>query len=184
MQFSAVLPEIISEQLKQQYFVFENALPLFHELTNAHSIKPSVRIADGIDGVKNLYKDLLTEKKEILSMIGSEITNPLLLDFINNQFTTQRVSKKISQRILSTDLKDKARLYSEDKKLLRKKIKINQSDLTLVCGIHIYGTTKIMINLFHKTEMVAMIIESPLFHATITSLFEYIRKMNIKSIKK
>jgi hypothetical protein len=91
---------------------FENALPLFHELTSSYSIKPTIRIVDGREGVKNMYRDLLTEKKEILSYIGSEIQDTELLDFINHQFTQQRVVKKIKQRILSTDLKDKKRIYS------------------------------------------------------------------------
>lgn len=131
-----------------------------------------------------MYRDLLTQEKEILSLLGSEIEDKELLHFINHQFVSQRVSKKIKQRIISTDLKDKKRTYTIDKKLLREKIKINNKDLSLLCGIHIYGIDKIMINLFHKSDMVAMIIESKLFHQTIKSLFEYIRETNITFLKK
>lgn len=131
-----------------------------------------------------MYRDLLTEKKEILSLIGSEIANEELLSFINQQFSRQRIAKKIHQRILSTDLRDKKRTYVADKKQYREKIKINNKDLTLACGIHIYAGDKIMINLFHKSDMVALIIESKLFHQTLKSLFEYIWKINIHAIKK
>jgi sugar-specific transcriptional regulator TrmB len=184
VQFAATLPEILAEQLKQKHATFENALPLFHELINSYSIRPAVRIADGLEWVKNIYRDLLTEKKEILSFIGSEIQDAELLNFINHQFITQRVCKKIKQRILSTDLKDQKRAYKIDKKFLREKIKINSKDLSLVCGIHIYATDKIMINLFQKSDMVAMIIESKLLYQTLKSLFEYIRKINITFLKK
>ncbi len=183
-RFTATLPEILAEQLKQKYMTFENALPLFHGIANSYSIRPTVRIADGIEWVKNIYRDLLTEKKEILSYIGSEIQDTELLNFINHRFTRQRVAKKIRQRLLSTDLKDRKRLYKWDKKLLKEKIKINNTDLSLLCGIHIYATNKIMINLFQKSDMVAMIIESKLLHQTLKSLFEYIWNINFSLIKK
>ncbi|MEI7563061.1 MAG: hypothetical protein WCJ39_05255 [bacterium] len=41
-----------------------------------------------------------------------------------------------------------------------------------------------MINLFQKSDMVAMIIESKLLYQTVKSLFEYIRKINSTFLKK
>ena len=65
--FVAAEPEEIIKLLKEKEEAFISILPQLHALNNLIVKKPRIRFYEGEDGIINVYKDCLRDKKEILA---------------------------------------------------------------------------------------------------------------------
>jgi len=57
--YTALNPEILIEQERTRYKQLEDSLPDFLSLMNPHAKKPKVTFYEGLDGLKNLVRELV-----------------------------------------------------------------------------------------------------------------------------
>ncbi|MBP6868625.1 MAG: hypothetical protein KBC16_00745 [Candidatus Pacebacteria bacterium] len=133
---------------------------------------PGVRIIPGIEGIQELYQDILQEGKPV-SLLRSvrDDDTPELLELVLEQIKKQ-VKRGITARILSplpTDISLPA-LYERDKERLTARKTIDRERFTLPAQIIMYGD-KTGITAYQETHMTT-IIENTAITATFRAVFE------------
>lgn len=137
--------------------------------------KPSIRFYEGIDGIKQIYDDILAVGegfcfvRNAYEPVYQEKILPIVEDFIK-----KRVAKKIKTTALAPiDIypseSDRSKTVDLDKKRLMDRTWVDSALYDMPVEINIYGN-KIALISFAK-ELVGMIIESPQISQALRQLF-------------
>ncbi|MFA5986565.1 MAG: helix-turn-helix domain-containing protein [Parcubacteria group bacterium] len=163
-------PHSIGQDLREKESLFQKTLPELLSIANLLEKKPVIKYFEGINGIKEAYKDHL--KQGDYEMLGwwSESYNIFGDDFFYDYYMPERLKKKIWLRAIVPNSPYGQKHVKEDQKFLRK-IKLADLDPTFAeLDIHLYGNNKISINSF--TEKFALIIESKALYNTLKNIFE------------
>lgn len=136
--------------------------------------KTKVSYYEGVEGMKEVYKDTLKYKEELLGFGSEDVVNILGDDWAKNYLAT-RVKNKIPVRAIFTRSKWVVEEFvPKDKEQLRVTKLVEKSELPFSIEIDIYGDSKIFI--LSSKEMMATIIESKEIHDAMKSIFELLWK--------
>lgn len=163
-------PRSIGEDLKEKEKLFQKTLPELLSIANLMEKKPIIKYFEGLNGIKEAYKDHL--KQQDYEMLGwwSESYNILGDDFFYDYYMPERLKKKIWLRAIVPNGPYGQKHLVEDQKFLRK-IRLADLDPTFAeLDIHLYQNSKVSINSFQ--EKFALIIESKALYNTLKNIFE------------
>jgi len=171
--FSVLNPEILFKRWEEQYQKMKSVLPELLALTDKLGDKPKIQFFEGLEGVKNMYGDLLTSTTEpIHAFLGLEIINKKLLEYLYKEFLPQRIRLGIKAKVISYMGEKNKEYKSIDKKALKETRLIKDDDF----AIHNEINNKVAIAMFSDEEMSAVIIHSKKFHDTLLNIFNLIWK--------
>ena len=159
--FVAAEPEEIIKLLKEKEEVFISILPQLHALNNLIVKKPRIRFYEGEEGIINVYKDCLRDKKEILAWgyISDMHQSEKIKNYINKEFLEQRIRYNILGKLITPD-SQLAKVYKKhDKEQLRQTKLVSQKKYPFNNEILIYGN-KVAFLSFGFNEYLGIIIES------------------------
>ena len=140
--------------------------------------KPEIRFYEGLEGIREVYRDTLHyPDKEICMWCSESYATDFDEDFLLNFYVPARKNKKISVRVMWPDLQIFRDLAKNDINHLRKS-KLFPSNLFKI-GIEmcVYGKNKI--NIISYKEQFAVILESQVIHDSFKSIFETMWISNI-----
>jgi len=134
----------------------KNILPSLKSRYNLVTEKPAIRYFEGSEGLKEIYRDTLREKKDILvfrSIYDDENFNK----YLNKYYVPKRAKLGIKTKIISPSIPSREKL-AEDKKLLKKRKFIPKEKLSLPTEIDVYGDKVAFIS--HKRKLIGLIVEN------------------------
>lgn len=169
--FFAEDPRLIEKQMEERLKKFENILPELLSISNLIDKKPKIRYFEGIEGIKEVFRDTLNfPKQETLAWISMDAVKYFDMDWVLKTYVPQRVEKRIWQRAIapSQEYIKKVKLY--DQKQLRQMKLISSKEFPFEVEINLYGDRNVGIMSFE--EKVGIIIESKKIYATLKSFFE------------
>ena len=168
--------EIASTRKKAAANALENLDSIFPALTSAYNLllgKPNVQFYDGVDGLKQVYDDILKVGKDIL-IISSPLgkTDPNILSFIRVQIEKQAKAgihtRALTPRSQETVTEERAK---EDKdNLIERKI-VSSEKFPVPAQIIIYGE-KVAITNFRE-NIITVVTDSKYIAETFRIIFEY-----------
>ena len=129
--FSVISPELLLRDLEDKYISFKEKIPQFLVLAEAFGAKPKVQFFESIEGVKNMYEDLLGSQTEISSFLGIEHTNKELLSYLYKDFLVKRIRNDIHAKVILSDTGENKKYAGIDKKAKKESIVINADGFTL-----------------------------------------------------
>jgi len=150
------LPEIISK------FIF---------ISN----KPGIRYFEGIEGIKQAYKDTLNKtaiETGIKAIISPSDPHPTLARWLKNIYVAQRVQMGIKAQVIASESPDAFSYKKKDEKELRETILVSKDKYSFKMEIDIYAGNKVAFISFIKDELVAFIIESKAVYQTMNAYFD------------
>jgi len=172
-------PRKLEEQLDEKKMVLKNILPELMSVANLIDKKPKIRYFEGIEGIKNVYKDTLKYSSQEILMWGSpEVIKHFDNDWLWNYYVPRRIRNKIWMRAIGLDMEVVKNIKSQDEKHLRKTRLSPYSQFPFEVEINLYGNGSIGIMSFK--EQFGLIIESKKIYNTLKSIFE----MNWNSLAK
>lgn len=177
--FSATSPKDIWEEVKTRQNEFESALPQLMNLHDKRSGDSKIHYYEGLDGIKQIYKDSLHSKTEILNYANSQAIRAHWKDY-QNEYVKERVKRRIFLRGIA--LKDEwgDRIVAE-KHMYRDIRLVTPGPFDFNNQINIYDD-KVSFVSFGKDRLVGMIIESAEMADAQRAIFlmawEYATKMN------
>lgn len=163
-------PRVIGDKLDEQQVIFNKVLPELLSITNTFQKKPKIRFYEGIDGLKEIYKDCLKyEGQEVVAWTPEELE---LFDqsFLNNIFTPKRLKNKVWMRVIAPDYPFMRKHQTRDTAELRKTTIVEDSEFNLDVEIMLYGNSSVGIVSF--TDEMGLIIESKSISQTLKNIFE------------
>lgn len=164
-------PRALLNRLEEKKTVLSKIMPQLLSVTNLLSQKPSIRFFEGIEGIKEVYKDTLNyPNQEILAWASEDATKHFEVDWLWNYYVLKRVENRIWERTIAPNVKYMEKLKTYDPKHLRKIKLINPEKFLIDAEINLYGKRNIGIMAFK--EKIGLIIESPTIFTTLKSIFE------------
>ena len=144
-QFIAAEPDYILQKLEAKHrqlgrntITFKQALPEFRAEHQSPLSRPRVRTYSGKAGLVSVWKDILSEHKEILLWTNQEIERQFFGEDTHDLFIKERVKKAIPTRVLAVDSPKARELCVSDNQNLRR-TRILPPNATFTSETYIYG---------------------------------------------
>jgi HTH-type transcriptional regulator, sugar sensing transcriptional regulator len=174
--FLAEDPRKIVEILEERKEKMNRIMPQLLSFSNMLDNKPAIRYFEGIEGIKNVYRDTLAyPDQEMLTFFSETFSTHFDKDFFNNFYIPKRVQKKIWVRAILPEQKIIRELAANDIKHLRQTKIVPDGTYNINIEINLYSKNKIGIISFE--EKFALIIESEKIFFSLKNIFELMWKM-------
>jgi HTH-type transcriptional regulator, sugar sensing transcriptional regulator len=169
--FSVDDPRRILELTKEKAEVLEKVLPELNALYSSAKDRPSIRFYQGIEGMKQIFREILEDNVgEVLSFGSADDLLKTMGDY-HLEFVKKRVKAKIMVRsILKKTEIGQARKKLGEQEL--RKVKFVPADFSYYGIMVIFGNKIALFSL--KKDYVAILIESKEIKDVQQAMFEYI----------
>lgn len=172
--FNAEDPQKIIQIQKEKLEKAKNLIPQLLSISNTMTFKPKIRFFEGIEGLKNIFEDLLQTKDEILGYTNIRELSELLPNYFKD-FCKRKIQKKIKTRYLSpatgegVDYIDQFYPKNYDQSLVEILL-VNKDEFFFENDISIYGNKVAVVSL-NPEEPIGLLIESTTFAKSMRSIF-------------
>lgn len=173
--FIAQEPDNLLIFLKQKENILSQIMPELEALKNTSAKKPAIRIYDGINGIKQVYEDMIKKPGEIMVLAAPRtMIAKTILDYLTSEWRPLRLKSGITMRRINiNESGEVARDFTRDefpnKSEVIKYLPANNYPFTV--GIYIYRQ-KVAFVSFAESEMTAIMVRSPEINATMKMIFE------------
>lgn len=150
----------------------ESLLP---QLTSSYVMaveKPVVTIYEGIEGLKQIYEDTLTEDKPIFAVLQTAEVEPEIYQWLTKSYAKMRVKKNIPAKVIVASGKWSASYIQKDKKELRESIIVPSEKFPFKHEVDIYGDKVAFINYKKAEALIGIIIKHPQIAQTMKAWFD------------
>lgn len=161
--------------LKQREKVLEQIMPDLEALKNTSAARPAVRIYDGINGIKQVYEDMIKKPGEILALAAPRPKiAKTILEYLYLQWKPLRLKAKVSMRRINInesgnkDLDYQKKDFSEELETIKY---LPTENYPFSVGIYVYRQKVALIS-FGADELVGIVIRSPQVNWTMKMIFE------------
>jgi len=156
--YSAVAPEHLLEIAKTRMWELERSLPVLRAIHNRSTRKPRVTFHEGIEGIKEIYNDMLTTGQPIVGWSDyKHMWSALGLEYCR-YFPLERAKRGIPFQSIVSDSPESRKIAAKDHEVLRQTKFLRSVDLRT--EINIYGP-KILLASFRSRPAFAVLIEDP-----------------------
>lgn len=165
-------PRALEKSMEEKMEKLKNIMPELLSITNLIDKKPKIKYFEGLEGIKNIYKDTLNyPNQELLAWTPEESVTHFDETFFDDYYLPQRIKKNIWVRGICNDKPRIKKYIALNEKQLRKtKITPKENFVDLEVEINLYTKNKIAIMSFE--EKIGLIIESQKIFNTLKSIFE------------
>ncbi len=176
-------PRKIERSLEEKKQLLTTILPQLLSVANFIDKKPKIRYFEGIEGIKDVFRDTLNyPKQETLAWVSDDAVKYFDIDWLWNFYVLKRVEKKIWQRSIAPDVAYLKNVKTNDQKHLRQTRLISPKEFPFQVEINLYGGKNIGIMSFQ--EKIGLIIESKKIYTTLKSIFEaHWKSLDVKESK-
>lgn len=162
-------PEKITKTLENRVESFNSILPDLKLIFNRSATKPKIRFFEGVEGVKDIYRELL-KVDEVLAIASPKHIEANLGDFFE-QFSSKMIEKKVIARELITKDGASAR-YIQKFDNQFEQARFLPDDVQIKTDMIFYGDKLAMIS--YGSDIHAVVIESSSIVETQKMMFEII----------
>lgn len=173
--FSSENPEKIVHEQEEKLEKAKALLPQLLSITNALAFKPKIHFYEGIEGIKNIFEDILkSAKNEILGYTNLKSLGELFPDYLK-QYNKKKVEKNIKTRFISPYSKEAIQYLEKfypknfDRNLVEI-IFVNPEEFNFETEISIYGN-KVAIMSLDPKESIGVLMESPVLSRTERAVY-------------
>lgn len=164
--YTVETPENLKRQLQDRLSNLENILPQLLLMANTGHVKPRVIYREGIEGIKNVFRDALKAKeKTIVGISGIDALtskNDALMTFLEKEFIPGRKKRQIIVRLVMPDTPAGKRLKSRDQDHLRESRLLPASSYSFESEIWVFDDTITFISYSQGEEFGLSIQSNPI----------------------
>ncbi len=176
--FNPLSPNIILNKLSEKKSQIESAeiglqnlLPSLLSKFRLIDKKPVITYYEGIEGIKKVYLDTLSENKPILALVETSKVHPEIYQWVTTVYAPNRVKQQMSVKAIVTT-GSKTKIYTNlDKAQLRETKIINSKDFPFEHEINLYGNKIAIINHNKNGPLIGIIIDNSQIATTFRSWF-------------
>ncbi len=169
--YSAEDPKRLLEQADENRRNLEYAMPELLSVANNIVKKPKVRFFEGVDGIKEVYRDILRyPDNKICAWVSESMITEFDSSFITDHYIPKRLEKKIWAEVIASDTTVGKDFKSKDLEALRKTRLLDESQFPLSIEISLYGKDKI--GFMSIDDKLGLIVESKPIADTLKSIFK------------
>ncbi len=159
------------KEAKNQVSTLEAILPQLVSSFSAMENKPGVKVFDGIEGIKEVYKDTLKENAEIWAILQTSEVEPKLYKWLNTYYGPQRAKQNIWAKVIVAE-DTKTRDYVQKNEQYKRETRIvPKKKFPVAIEMNIYGDKVAFINFKRGESYLGVIINNKLVAETMRAMF-------------
>jgi len=112
-------PQNIFPLIKQKETALHNIMGQLLAIQNHAGKKPSVRIYQGIEGIKEIYEDILSKRADYIEVLSTKLPDEKIKDYWGGEYVERRVKKGNHVKVIAPDVPVYRELQARDKFALR-----------------------------------------------------------------
>ncbi len=169
--YSAEDPKRLLEQADENRRNLEYAMPELLSVANNIVKKPKVRFFEGVEGIKEVYKDVLRyPDQKMHAWVSESMITQFDSKFITEHYIPKRLENKIWAEVIASDSVAGKDFKANDLKALRKTKLLDESQFPLSIEISLYGRDRI--GFMSIEDQLGLIVESKPIADTLKSIFK------------
>ncbi|MCB1532865.1 MAG: hypothetical protein KDJ35_08345 [Alphaproteobacteria bacterium] len=153
--YNAASPVHVMETARARMNTLESLLPELEALNNASMKKPRVRYYEGMQGIKEVYLDMINDAQDIVSYEDLQHLKEGLPKVIYDRIPAERAANNVRLFAISRDTPTARQFCKQDKELKRQTKFITNEEFKT--EIKIYGHKIALINLRGLTPFCVLI---------------------------
>lgn len=168
--YTAEDPRTLQSRLEEQKSTLSAMLPELLSIANALPRKPKVRYFEGVEGIKEVYRDTLRyPNQKIHAWVADSMISKFDSEFISEYYIPKRLEKKIPADVITSDSAVGKEFQDKDREALRKTLLMNSETDPLRIEISLYGPDRI--GFMSIEDELGLIVESKPIADTLRSIF-------------
>lgn len=188
------LSEIVETELQEAQnhkLTLQTYLPQILSTFNVTENKPGVKVFEGIEGIKEVYKDTLLEKpEEILGILQTSEVEPAIYKWLTTYYAPQRAKEGIWAKVITTADKKLEQYIDRNEEEKRETRVVPKKKFPVAIEMNIYGNKVAFMNFKKGESHIGIIINNKLIADTMRALFslawedaeKYANKESVSSI--
>lgn len=173
--YTAEPPEAVKEILKKRIKKFNDLLPELVSLGRTSEVKPRIRYAEGLEGIKDAYRNALTAKESVIrAFVGIErlySESRVLENFWEREFVPGRMRNKKQALLVVPDNDEGRELRTSSSEANREVKMVPASQYNFENEILIYDSTVVIFS-YSRGEHYALEIESATIARTMKMIWQ------------
>lgn len=167
------LLETQKREIKQTEADMSTILGDLQKMLNPRISMPKLRFFEGIEGMKSMLDDILTENKPIFGIIdrNQEDVPEEIREYLNKKYAPERQNMRNPAWIIFQNHPDAHKYQKLDKKMNRVSLVVDKTTLPIQSSCQIYGN-KVSFYNHNKDELTGIIVENSYIKETQYSLFK------------
>lgn len=173
--YQAVDPENLRKLAKTQVISaqetlnqLESTLPALKSTFRLITKKPTFRIFEGIDGMKEIYKEILETGQPIYSLVGTDTPAPELIKWLRGTYVQKRIASNLHVYTAISGGKRADSLEESAEQELRTVVDLPEDQFPFEGEVTVFGNSIAFMN-YKETELIGLILESPALATTLRS---------------
>jgi len=150
----------------------EKAVPEFSDYLRDVSSLPKVRFYEGIEGIKTVYEDTLSQGSPIRAFLTVDTIPKDLKDYLVHTYMNELLERKIESQIVMSDSKWARRYAVRDEKYHRKTVFVKPGRFPFETEIALYGKDRVAFISFREGDLTGVVIENQAIYNTLVAVFE------------
>jgi HTH-type transcriptional regulator, sugar sensing transcriptional regulator len=155
--------------LGRQEIELKEKLPELQAVYKVSDIRPNVRVFDGLNGLLEIWQDILTSKTKILLWSNQETEKQFFTTSQHQKFIEERIKKNIQIEVLAVNNEKGSQLKKNDGKAFRQ-TKLLQKGITFSAETYIYDNKVAILD--YKKDIIGIIIESEPIYTSQKAIFQ------------
>lgn len=108
-------PQNIFPLIRQKENVLHNILGQLLAIQNHAGKKPSVRIYQGVAGIKEIYEDILSKRADYIEVLSTKLPDDNIRDYWGGEYVQRRIKKGNHVKVIAPDIPFYRDLQAKDK---------------------------------------------------------------------
>lgn len=168
---SALSPRNLIGQFKQAASLAEDALPQLMEMAYSSPLKPRMRFYEGIDGLKEILRDMSFSKTQTLGFTDYDKMPKEMFTFIRKEVVPERRKRKNHILLIVPRNERNLQVQTEDEIHFGEHRIVDFPDEKNHIEILLYDSSKVGFLSFKEDERFGVVIDSPAIYQTLKNLF-------------
>ncbi|QQR84193.1 hypothetical protein IPJ72_03335 [Candidatus Peregrinibacteria bacterium] len=160
------------EQVSQKGIALDQIMGELKKLQNPQSILPKMRFYEGLDGLIEMFNDVLRDNKPINAVLCiPDDAHPKLMEYIEKEYIPKRINLKTKARSIFNNNPRTLEYRKLDKKMNRITLLADQKEFPFEINYHVYGN-KVAFYSGKESDMTGVIIENDFIAQNQFSIFK------------
>lgn len=169
------LLDLANNQLKNVQESHKELSSLISNLNSQYILsveKPVIAVFEGVEGLKEIYDDMLTVGKPIFAALTTDEVDPQLYKWLTTVFAKKRAELKITAEVLVASGENTQEYVSKNRDELRQTKTVDKTKYPFQHEIDIYGDKIAFVNYKKGEHLIGVVVQNPFISKTMKALFD------------
>jgi sugar-specific transcriptional regulator TrmB len=157
---------------KSTYTNLEAVVPQLISSYIAAVEKPVVRMFEGFEGLKELYKDTLKDKQPIFAVLQTNEVDPQMYEWLEQYYGPKRTKEKIHAKVIVSTGKLAKDYHEKDVQTYRTSILVPQDTFPFKHEVNIHGDKVAFMHWKKGENLLGILIENKQIAQTMKAFFD------------